>query len=335
MTNDNVYQPGTGVDIPRAQIRRNKKLPMPNSLVQGPLEAILLANELNVRMQIVSRDKTQPKFCPWITINNHTYYYDVDVSLLYARYYQDVVTQNKTFIGDALIPHSSPQHISSPWSQFVWSQPVPKTDSKTLLRRKGWCCTMRRHAVHRDLVTKHIQPLFDHEPYWFVYDQITQEHNAVVSKMFRPRIKKRSDIVDTALKVNADCILERWHQECILEIVPETSHNKFFITEKIMKPIAAQQAFVVVGHYGYLRRLRQMGFKTFHPYIDESYDSETDLETRIKMCLSAVDHFLQAGKHLDELQHIVNHNKTRLQQIQAGPSYLQHVAKKIKRLTTI
>ena len=99
-----------------------------------------------------------------------------------------------------------------------------------------------------------------------------------------------------------------------------------------MKPIAAQQAFVIVSHHGYLRRLRQMGFKTFHPYIDESYDNETDLETRVKMCLSAVDQFLQAGKHLDELQHIVNHNKIRLQQIQAGTSYLQYIAKKIKRL---
>ena len=99
-----------------------------------------------------------------------------------------------------------------------------------------------------------------------------------------------------------------------------------------MKPIAAQQAFVIVGHHGYLRRLQQMGFKTFHPYIDESYDSELDLETRVKMCLSATQKFLQAGKHLDQIQHIVNHNKIRLQQIQAGTSYLQHVAKKIKKL---
>ena len=325
-------------DISRAQIKLNKTLPG-HLFVQGPLEAIQLANELNVQMQIVPQDENKSK-STWITIDNHTYYYSFDVSLLYAEYYQDVVTQNQTFIGDALIPHSGPQHISSPWSQFVWSQPVPKTDSKTLLERKGWCCTMRRHDVHRDLVTKHIQPLFDHEPYWFVYDKVTLEEQKLsgdvdfVSKMFRPRIS--GAIWSSKHKtIKADPVLERWHQECILEIVPETSHNKFFITEKIMKPIAAQQAFVVVGHHGYLRRLRQMGFKTFHPYIDESYDSETDLETKVKMCLSAVDHFLQAGKHLDELQHIVNHNKMRLQQIQAGPSYLQHVAKKIKRLTTI
>ncbi len=316
-------------DISRAQIRRNKKLPVPNSLVQGPLEAIQLANELNVQMQIVPQEENKPK-STWITVDNHTYYYGVDVSLVYAEYYQDVVTQNQTFIGDAMVPHSSPQHISSPWSQFVWSQPVPKTDSKTLSERKGWCCTMRRHDIHRDLVAKYIQPLFDHEPYWFVYDQIPQEHNAVVSKMFRPRTKKMRPLG----KHNTDIgkVLEIWHQECILEIVPETSYNKFYITEKIMKPIAAQQAFVIVGHHGYLRRLQQMGFKTFHPYIDESYDSELDLEIRVKMCLSATQKFLQAGKHLDQIQHIVNHNKIRLQQIQAGTSYLQHVAKKIKKL---
>jgi len=322
-------------EISRSQIKLNKSFPTPTSCVQGHFESIALANELGVRMQTVPKNTNKPNYfaewrgLEWITVDNHTYYYGGDVSLMYADYH-DVITQDQTFIGDAIIPHSGPQHISSPWSQYWWVQPVPKTHSKPLLDRQGWCCIMRRNDTHRDLVTKHIQPLFEHDPNWFVYHGIAPEHDHLVSKMFRPPIK--NDSIWSSKYGTTHRALETWHQECILEIVPEGSHSMFYATEKIAKPIAAQQTFVVVGHHGYLRRLRQMGFKTFHPYIDESYDLETDLETRVKMCLSAVDQFLQAGKHLDELQHIVNHNKIRLQQIQAGTSYLQYIAKKIKKL---
>ena len=60
-----------------------------------------------------------------------------------------------------------------------------------------------------------------------------------------------------------------------LSIVSETNDNDYevFMTEKIWKPIMAQHIFVVHGNYLYLQRLKEMGFKTFGNYFDESYDS--------------------------------------------------------------
>lgn len=72
------------------------------------------------------------------------------------------------------------------------------------------------------------------------------------------------------------------HTSC--SIVSETNDNDYevFMTEKIWKPIIAGHVFVVHGNYLYLQKLREMGFKTFSKYFDESYDLERDPDKRIK-----------------------------------------------------
>ena len=67
-------------------------------------------------------------------------------------------------------------------------------------------------------------------------------------------------------------------------LISETNdnNNEIFMTEKIWKPIIAQQIFVLHGNYLYLQKLREMGFKTFSKYFDESYDLEMDRSKRIE-----------------------------------------------------
>lgn len=55
------------------------------------------------------------------------------------------------------------------------------------------------------------------------------------------------------------------------------------ITEKICKPMANYMPFVFSSFPGALKVLRDMGFKTFSGYIDESYDLEEDGYKRIKL----------------------------------------------------
>ncbi len=66
-------------------------------------------------------------------------------------------------------------------------------------------------------------------------------------------------------------------------LVSETNDtaNEIFVTEKIWKPIIAQQPFVVHGNHLYLQKLKEIGFKTFSQYFDESYDLELDPDKRI------------------------------------------------------
>ena len=80
-------------------------------------------------------------------------------------------------------------------------------------------------------------------------------------------------------------------------LVSETNVNDtdVFMTEKIWKPIIAQHVFVVHGNYLYLQKLREMGFKTFNTYFDESYDLERDSQKRI-------DKIVQLTKDLKKLK---------------------------------
>tara|TARA_R110002074_G_scaffold56682_2_gene139738 strand:+ start:164 stop:1321 length:1158 start_codon:yes stop_codon:yes gene_type:complete len=83
-------------------------------------------------------------------------------------------------------------------------------------------------------------------------------------------------------------IYELPYIDTVCSIVSETNDNDYevFMTEKIWKPIIAQHVFVVHGNYLYLQRLREMGFKTFGNYFDESYDLEQDSDKRINKIVS-------------------------------------------------
>jgi len=78
-------------------------------------------------------------------------------------------------------------------------------------------------------------------------------------------------------------IFEKPYNDTKYSLVAETNdtNDEIFMTEKIWKPIIAQQPFVVHGNYLYLQRLREMGFKTFANHFDEGYDLELDKDKRI------------------------------------------------------
>lgn len=52
----------------------------------------------------------------------------------------------------------------------------------------------------------------------------------------------------------------------------EESGNALAFTEKTLKPITNLHPFIHVSNAGTLSKLKECGFKTFHPFIDESYD---------------------------------------------------------------
>ena len=78
-------------------------------------------------------------------------------------------------------------------------------------------------------------------------------------------------------------ITERPYVDTVCSLISETNDNDtdVFMTEKIWKPIIAQHVFVVHGNHLYLQKLREIGFKTFGDYFNESYDLENDRDKKI------------------------------------------------------
>jgi len=53
-----------------------------------------------------------------------------------------------------------------------------------------------------------------------------------------------------------------------------------FLSEKIIKPLIGYQPFIVLGPYQYLKELKNLGYKTFSEFWDESYDEIKNAEER-------------------------------------------------------
>jgi hypothetical protein len=72
-----------------------------------------------------------------------------------------------------------------------------------------------------------------------------------------------------------------------------TAETNFFevggyFSEKTWKPIGNLQPFIMMGSWNSLHELKKLGFKTFHPFIDESYDSVVNNEERFSLILNEI-----------------------------------------------
>jgi hypothetical protein len=75
------------------------------------------------------------------------------------------------------------------------------------------------------------------------------------------------------------------------EVVLETlfDDSRIQLTEKILRPIACGQPFLLMGSAGSLKYLKRYGFKTFEDIIDESYDDITDGAERMQSVIKTMN----------------------------------------------
>jgi hypothetical protein len=104
-----------------------------------------------------------------------------------------------------------------------------------------------------------------------------------------------------------------------LTIESESANYRRY-TEKSMKPIAIRQPFLIRGNYKVLDLLKEDGFKTFHPFIDESYDNISNFNERDDFIIKEVERLMSLS--LDEWQNllekispILDHNHKHLSNI--------------------
>ena len=95
---------------------------------------------------------------------------------------------------------------------------------------------------------------------------------------------------------------------------PDTSFPSGYLSEKIWKPIGHAQPFILLGPHKSLAYLKQIGFRTFHPYIDESYDEEVNGMNRLEKILIEIKKFSDKTKQekddfLHNVKDIVKHNQ--------------------------
>jgi hypothetical protein len=101
-----------------------------------------------------------------------------------------------------------------------------------------------------------------------------------------------------------------------ISVVLETmfDDSRIHLTEKILRPIACGHPFVLAAGPRSLEYLRSYGFRTFAPWIDESYDQESDSLRRLEKIINSMNkiNLLDAeefDQFLIEIRHIADFNK--------------------------
>jgi len=106
------------------------------------------------------------------------------------------------------------------------------------------------------------------------------------------------------------------YKRIYFNIVTESCYYEdcIYMSEKIFKPISNLVPFIIVSNPFFLAKLREIGFKTFHPWIDESYDEETNNDKRFFMILDEIKRLCSMSKEeihkwYYEMEDILLHNQ--------------------------
>jgi hypothetical protein len=115
--------------------------------------------------------------------------------------------------------------------------------------------------------------------------------------------------------------LHQHYQTYFLEVVAETDvHSNRFFTEKTVKNFYLGKPFILLNGQHSLRYLHSLGFQTFAPWIDESYDNLSAVGDRLAAITTEIDRLskLSLG-HLQqlhtEMQPVFEHNRKHFEQI--------------------
>jgi hypothetical protein len=101
-----------------------------------------------------------------------------------------------------------------------------------------------------------------------------------------------------------------------IEVVLETlfDDSRLHLTEKVLRPIACAQPFILAGTSGSLQYLRSYGFQTYHTVWDESYDLIEDPQQRLLAIVEVMKKIqswtpAQREQNLARCREISEHNR--------------------------
>lgn len=206
------------------------------------------------------------------------------------------------------------EQVANNWLKYQLElQKLIKYEVSTLLKEKVFLCFNKVQREHRVMLLDRIfeQELFEKSFYSFQGDQgfvggnpgnnksnwinyIDHRYNHFLKNKNLFPIKlniteQRSNPV-TLLPEDYDYFTNSY-----FSVVTETEYfenhetqSSVFFSEKIWKPIIMLHPFILAGRYKMLSRLQEFGYKTFHPYIDESYDSIRNPELRMDAIVNEI-----------------------------------------------
>jgi hypothetical protein len=162
---------------------------------------------------------------------------------------------------------------------------LPDTNGLHLLRnynknrKKSFFCLMNKNRPHRNILIKTLyeKNLLNKGKVVYHKCNIDEIKNFLHQQIQFEDLKNfnESDINWNDNQITKDYL------EYNLEIIAETSADYHFITEKTVRPLSTGMPFLVISSQYYLKFLKECGFETYSNFLDESYDNEYDINSRV------------------------------------------------------
>jgi len=144
----------------------------------------------------------------------------------------------------------------------------------------------------------------------------------------------------TINRPNIDPATNHYYNESLVSIVSETTFytsNWFnparFLSEKTFKPVGYAHPFIIVSTPNSLELFKELGYKSFHPYIDESYDAELDDYERMLKIVKEIKRICdmnndEVKEFIQKVKPIVDYNQEILMSKSYGAGIIKNFSKK-------
>jgi len=248
-----------------------------------PKQIILLSESCDIAKEVekvsseLGIDKIQTK---WINKFQHDVHHDnhYQLSLGYIRRPLEIKPYTKKFINlNRRWRDHRPTLVAGFWDKNILDQGFVSLASSD--DNKTW----------KDIL-EYFPNLYKNNEYLF---------KLFTNKKFELQEFPELKLDDVDLKVNQPRVtssLDYFYENSFFSVVSETyfftddnGHSGRFMTEKTFKPIVYYHPFILVSVPFMLDKLKEIGYKTFHPYINEEYDKELNDADRLVKIINEVE----------------------------------------------
>ena len=153
------------------------------------------------------------------------------------------------------------------------------------------------------LNTKHMQ----------ILSRVTEQKNTKLDFTSFDKVYSMLDIKDTLDRSLFNFVIEGSYDRPIPRVYNDPAGEVVHITEKTYRNIIYKKPFIILGQPRQLEFLHKLGYKTFSPIINESYDSNEDSAERFylvmkevkRLCSKSKEELIEMFKQVDD---ILNYN---------------------------
>lgn len=233
-----------------------------------------------------------------ITMSNVSFIHgDVDI----GEHYQKWCDENKSAV---II--KSVSHLNRFF--YDYNQHYPSARPHRLVRT-SYTTFNRKHTAYRE-------QLYD---YLKNKDLLYDGYVNFAFKGFSTLVKALPDDYE-GNKWASESELYNYYRASNFDIIIETAsngENQRFITEKTLRALALGKPFLVYNGPGTLEYLRSLGFETYKPFWDESYDSIYDPQKRFEAMVELLPELVRSTATFENslIKEIGDHNQLLFQRL--------------------